>query len=686
MTDAGAQGQQQERKVSETKKMENLHRDLTLDAIKYTKITRAISDLQKRIADLEEVLQEATKNIVNITRPSHESMMAKLTEAKKCKNEAIQIKRKSDIMDPVVQSRITTLLTKSAAIIEELVKDTDETSFNIHEAQNSIFNLSINSMVAIELVRQIVKETTNGFEYLLEGLADTMKSISDNLSNEIVERCIPDEDKFDKVIRQMQINMDIVNAMMEKITTSGDDVRRLQASAELSIERKPKKKHPARIMEFVEIGKIIAEKCGVSILTTASTASTRFEQATQRLFNSRELTAESSFHRIISKTHAALPCFDNVTYPENNFGNARIPYNVNDLVTIHESLTREYNSLRVAYKSLMAICEIQLRRVDNMSTQILQMQESFFDYMAKIREINICSDLLLLTEQSKRIRYGDRLDEIIVLMDIHRGDVDDVVTRFPETPEERIAPIAVLNATTLQTIQDVLNHHVNQNACRDIHEGRYESYFNSDSSVPTISLQQFINLGSSPTGSDYETPDENREDSHSPKSPPSDARERSLSPQQLQRAQNGSPPEEPKGEKGDGSVDQSESEKLKRRRSGKMRTSHGSQSAREESKPNTIDHTAGAGSHENHKRSGGEESGHRQSMGQDKANEEHAASASASASVSASISASASAPATARTRGDSRDARPKSRIIKPPKRPVSLKRASNADRQPQRFK
>ena len=80
---------------------------------------------------------------------------------------------------------------------------------------------------------------------------------------------------------------------------------------------------------------------------------------------------------------------------------------------------REYNSLRVVYKSLMGICQIQMRRIDDMSIQILQMQEWFLEYMAKIREINICSDLLLLTEQSKRIRNGDRMDKIIVLMDIH---------------------------------------------------------------------------------------------------------------------------------------------------------------------------------------------------------------------------------------------------------------------------
>ena len=143
----------------------------------------------------------------------------------------------------------------------------------------------------------------------------------------------------------------------------------------------------------------MAKKCGIALLTSASAATTRLEQATQRLFNSNQLTPESTFHRIIIQTYAEFPCFDNVTYPENTFGNTRIPYNVNDLVTIHESLTREYNQLRVAYKTLMGICENQLRRIDDMSIQILQIQRWFRDYVAKMREINFCYDLLLLTEQ-----------------------------------------------------------------------------------------------------------------------------------------------------------------------------------------------------------------------------------------------------------------------------------------------
>ena len=135
------------------------------------------------------------------------------------------------------------------------------------------------------------------------------------------------------------------------MTLSGYDVRRLQATAEISIESKSKPENPTQVMEFMEIGKIIAEKCGISTLTASSSATTRFKQATLRLFNSRELMAESPFHRNISQTQTELPCFKNVTYPENAFGNTRIPYNVNDLVTNHESLMREYNSLRVAYKS-----------------------------------------------------------------------------------------------------------------------------------------------------------------------------------------------------------------------------------------------------------------------------------------------------------------------------------------------
>ena len=103
----------------------------------------------------------------------------------------------------------------------------------------------------------------------------------------------------------------------------------------------------------------MAEKYGVALLTTASAATTRLKQAAQRLFNSNELSSESTFHRIINLTHAELPCFNNVTYPENTFGNTRILYKVNDPVNIHKLLTREYNALRVAYKTLMGICEIQ---------------------------------------------------------------------------------------------------------------------------------------------------------------------------------------------------------------------------------------------------------------------------------------------------------------------------------------
>ena len=86
-------------------------------------------------------------------------------------------------------------------------------------------------MVSNELIRQIVKEMTNAFEYLLQTIGRTMGNLKKAISDEKLEKCLPHEQTFDQLIRQMQINMDIVNAMMEKVTASGDDVRRLQATA-----------------------------------------------------------------------------------------------------------------------------------------------------------------------------------------------------------------------------------------------------------------------------------------------------------------------------------------------------------------------------------------------------------------------------------------------------------------------
>ena len=523
-----------------------LEKQLGNDIIHYSKIGRSINNIEKRIEELDNVLQEATKNIVNISRPSHEKMISKLTEAKKCKNEAAQIKQREDIMNPATQSRITILLTKSAEIINELINETEmTTATDQHEAQNAMFNISINCMVSNELIRQIVKEMTNAFEYLLQTIGNTMNNLKKAISGEKLEKCLPHEESLDKIVRQMQINMDIVNAMMEKVTSSGDDVRRLQATAEISIESGNKRQNH-RVMEFVEIGRILAEKCGISILTASSAASTRFEQATQRLFNTNELNTESTFHRIISQTYTELPCFNNVTYPENTFGNTKIPYNVNDLIVIHKSLMREYNSLRVAYKSLMGICEIQLRRIDDMNIQNLQMQQWFLDYVGKIREINICTDLLLMTEQSKRIRYGDRIDELIVLMDIHHEELDEICRTMHPRSTARLEKIACINATTLQAVGEVISKHLTINECESISENHYESYFNSNASVPEFSQRILAAVGSSPTGSDYMTPTESRptssqRKSNSPRSPSNEPRQRSMTPSRHMKRQSKSP-------------------------------------------------------------------------------------------------------------------------------------------------
>ena len=297
-------------------------------------------------------------------------------------------------------------------------------------------------------------------------------------------------------------------------------------------------------MEFVEIGRILAEKCGVALLSTASAASTRFEQATQRLFNTNELSRDSTFHRIISQTHIELPCFNNVTYPENTFGNTRIPYNVNDLVTIHESLTREYNALRVAYKSLMGICEIQLRRIDDMSIQILTMQQWFLDYVAKIREINLCNDLLPLTEQSKRIKYGKRFDEVITLMDIHHNELEVACNESPHPRPERLDRIATINATTLQAIAEVIANHINLNIGVTKSEQQYEDYFISLASVPELDKSILTIVDESPTASNYVTPTGSQDESDtrpSPRSPSNEPREKSKSPSHYMRRESKSP-------------------------------------------------------------------------------------------------------------------------------------------------
>ena len=81
---------------------------------------------------------------------------------------------------------------------------------------------------------------------------------------------------------------------------------------------------------------------------------------------------------------------------------------------------------------------------------ILQIQQWFLDYVTEMREINICHNLLLLTEQSKRIRHGDRIDKIIVLMDLHHGKLEEACNKTPRLSVEELERIAAFNATTLQ--------------------------------------------------------------------------------------------------------------------------------------------------------------------------------------------------------------------------------------------
>ena len=97
--------------------MRRLNKDLSKDINNYRMISKSIGKIETRIKELDNVLQEATKNIVNISEPSQESLMTKLAEAKRCRNEAAGIKKNCNIMDPSIQARITALLAKAADII-----------------------------------------------------------------------------------------------------------------------------------------------------------------------------------------------------------------------------------------------------------------------------------------------------------------------------------------------------------------------------------------------------------------------------------------------------------------------------------------------------------------------------------------------------------------------------------------
>ena len=108
--------------------------------------------------------------------------MSKLAEAKRCRNEAAQIKKKNNIMDLTTQASITALLDKSADIINELTNDATPTAVNLHEVQNAMFNISINCMVSNESIRQIVKEMTNAFEFLLQAVEGTMNNLKRAIS------------------------------------------------------------------------------------------------------------------------------------------------------------------------------------------------------------------------------------------------------------------------------------------------------------------------------------------------------------------------------------------------------------------------------------------------------------------------------------------------------------------------
>ena len=92
-------------------------------------------------------------------------------------NEAARIKKKNNIMDPTTQASITALLAKSADIINELTNDATPTAVNLHEVQNAMFNISINCMVSNELIRQIDKEMTKAFEFLVQAVRGTMNNL-----------------------------------------------------------------------------------------------------------------------------------------------------------------------------------------------------------------------------------------------------------------------------------------------------------------------------------------------------------------------------------------------------------------------------------------------------------------------------------------------------------------------------
>ena len=126
-----------------------------------------------------------------------------------------------------------------------------------------------------------------------------------------------------------------------------------------------------------------------------------------------------------------------------------------------------------------------------------------------MREINICHDLLLLTEQSEIIRHGDRIDKIIVFMDLHQRKLEETCNETPSFSIERLERIAAINATTLQAIAGVIANHLTFKGCVTDMEKKYEKYFTSNTSVPEFSHKVLTQLGPSPNGSDYATPTKN---------------------------------------------------------------------------------------------------------------------------------------------------------------------------------
>merc|ERR1712074_363757 len=147
-------------------------------------------------------------------------------------------------------------------------------------------------------------------------------------------------------------------------------------------------------------------------------------------------------------------------------------------------------------------------------------------------------------EQSKRIKYGKRFDEVITLMDIHHNELEVTCNEIPHPRPERLDRIATINATTLQAIAEMGANHINLNIGVTKSEQQYEDYFISLASVPELDKSILTIVGESPTASNYVTPTESQDGSDtrlSPRSPSNEPREKSKSPSQYLRRESKSP-------------------------------------------------------------------------------------------------------------------------------------------------